>query len=202
MNDDDVTIWIAQLNDCDEDAARKIWDAYFPKLARLARNRLGQLPKRAADEEDVALSAMNSFFRGFEAGRFKLDDRNDLWKLLATITIRKVTSQRRRALAAKRGGGQVRGESVFHKHGNEGERMAGIAEILMDENRMPELAEDVANMCRELLEQLADERLQRTAILKMEGYTNQEIADQLGCSVPRTKQLLARIRDKWKRELP
>lgn len=67
---------------------------------------------------------------------------------------------------------------------------------------MPELADDVAHMCRDLLEQLDDERLQRTAIFKMEGYTNQEIADQLGCSVSRTKQLLARIREKWKRELP
>lgn len=202
MTDDDVTVWIAQLHGCDEVAAKKIWDAYFPQLARLARDRLGRLPTRAADEEDVALSAMNSFFRGFEAGRFKLDDRNDLWKLLATITIRKVTAQRRRALAAKRGGGQVRGESVFQQPGKEGERLAGLAEILMDENRMPELADDVAHMCRDLLDQLGDERLKRTAILKMEGYTNQEIADQLGCSVPRAKQLLARIRDKWRRELP
>ena len=66
---------------------------------------------------------------------------------------------------------------------------------------MPELADDVARVCDELLSQLKDEKLRQTALLKMEGFTNREIADQLGCSVSRTKQRLARIREKWKREL-
>lgn len=196
----DITLWIKQVHGVDDETAHKIWCEYFPKLVRLARNKLGTHPQRSADDEDIALSAMNSFFRGADAGRFQLNDRNDLWKLLATITIRKVTAERRRFYAEKRGGGAVRGESVFHRAGADHE--AGLAEALVDENRLPELAEAVTLVCEELLEQLNDEDLQKTALLKMEGYTNQEISDQLGCTLSRTKQRLARIRDKWKRHMP
>ncbi len=94
---DDVTRWIRRLADGDELAAQRIWERYFEDLTRLARKRLAGLPRRAADEEDVALSAMNSFYRGALAGRFpQLSDREDLWKLLVTITARKATAQRRR----------------------------------------------------------------------------------------------------------
>ena len=113
MCDDDITFWIRKLKDVDEEAAHQIWIAYFPKLVRLARSKLDSHPRRAADEEDMALSALNSFFRGAQAGRFELHDRNDLWKLLTTITLRKVGAEYRRHYAAKRGGGDVRGESAL-----------------------------------------------------------------------------------------
>jgi hypothetical protein len=45
---------------------------------------------RAADEEDVALSAFHSFCRDAEAGRFpELGDRKDLWQILVMLTARK-----------------------------------------------------------------------------------------------------------------
>jgi hypothetical protein len=41
--------------------------------------------RRAADEEDVALSAFNSFCLRAEEGRFlRLDDSDDLWQVLMT----------------------------------------------------------------------------------------------------------------------
>jgi hypothetical protein len=46
--------------------------------------------RRVADEEDVALSAFDSFCAGAERGRFPdLKDRDNLWALLVTITARK-----------------------------------------------------------------------------------------------------------------
>src|SRR5262249_40194860 len=55
-----------------------------------ARHKLAGRPPGAADEEGVALSAFASFYRGAEQGRFpKLNDRQDLWRLLVTITARK-----------------------------------------------------------------------------------------------------------------
>ena len=111
---EEVTQWIAKLTDGDQQAAQALWDGYFSKLVRYAHRKLEGLPCRAADEEDVALSAMHSFCRGMAARRFdKVEDREDLWKLLVTITARKACAQRRRHFAEKRGGGLVRGESVF-----------------------------------------------------------------------------------------
>lgn len=200
MTQDTITQWIQRLHDVDEEAAHEIWMAYFPKLVRLAREKLGSHPRRAADEEDIALSAMKSFFRGAEAGRFELHDRHDLWNLLVTITVRKVTAERRRFMAEKRGGGAVRDEAAIAGN-RDADSAIKLAEIALDKNHMPELAEDVARMCEDLLGQLKDEKLRKTALLKMEGYTNREIADQMACSVSRIKQRLASIREKWWREV-
>ena len=82
-----VSHWIGQLRAGDPVAAQHLWEGYFRRLVGLARGKLQSLPSRAADEEDVALSAFASFCRGVEGGRFpQLADRDDLWRLLVTIT--------------------------------------------------------------------------------------------------------------------
>jgi hypothetical protein len=58
-----VTQLIDQLQFGDSLAAQQIWDRFIERLIGLARRRLQQLPRRAIDEEDVALSAFNAFFR-------------------------------------------------------------------------------------------------------------------------------------------
>jgi hypothetical protein len=83
---DEVTRWIRGLAENDPSSAKAILERYFDKLVRLARRRLGSLRRRVMDEEDVALSAMRSFFGGAAQGRFpKLEDRNDLWRLLLSL---------------------------------------------------------------------------------------------------------------------
>jgi hypothetical protein len=82
-----VTQWVNRLQAGDRAAAQKLWEGYFQRLVRLARQKLRGTPRRARDEEDVALSAFDSFCRGAEAGRFpRLGDRADLWQLLVVIT--------------------------------------------------------------------------------------------------------------------
>src|SRR4051812_49720034 len=93
---DSVTVWIERLQAGDLDAAQPLFDRYYVGLVRLARARLGSFPRRAVDEEDVALSAFDSFCRGAENGRFpQLRDRDNLWRLLVKITARKVIDARR-----------------------------------------------------------------------------------------------------------
>jgi RNA polymerase sigma factor (sigma-70 family) len=193
---DDVTQWIVRLGEGDEAAAQAIWERYFEKLVRLARKRLENIPRRAADEEDVALSAMHSFCRGAAVGRFPhLDDRYDLWRLLVTITARKAVAQIRRHLAQKRGGGQVRGESVFVCP-DEMEAEGGIARIL-GEQPTPELACQLAETCRGLLDRLPDQDLKKIVLYKMEGYTNEEVAKAMDCVERTIERKLARIREMW-----
>src|SRR5438874_3477307 len=98
MPNDLVTVWLGQLVAGDPAAARPLWDRYFHRLVGLARKRLRDAPRRAADEEDVALSAFDSFCRNAEAGRFPdLTDRDGLWRGLATFTLRKATRHLRDA---------------------------------------------------------------------------------------------------------
>ena len=85
-----VTAWIEQLKAGDAAAAAPLWQGYFRRLVGLARQKLGAAPRGVADEEDVALSAFDSFCRAAAQGRFpRLDDRDDLWQLLVMITTRK-----------------------------------------------------------------------------------------------------------------
>src|ERR1700751_1878035 len=85
-----VTLWLDGLRKGGSVAARKLWEGYFHRLVELARKRLGALPRAAADEEDVALSAFDSFCQGAAQGRFpRLNDRDDLWQVLFLLTQRK-----------------------------------------------------------------------------------------------------------------
>jgi len=194
--DDDITLWIRQLSQGDESAAQRIWNQYCEQLIRLARNKLANAPRRAADEEDVTVSAFHSFCRGVAAGRFpRLDDREDLWKLLIAITANKAVDQLRREHAQKRGGGAVRGESVLMGD-DSSSRQAGIGEVLGNEPT-PEFAAMVKEDCELMLDSLGDDTLRRVARYKLEGYTNKEIAAELECVVATVERKLQRIRSTW-----
>lgn len=193
---DDIDLWISKLKARDARAIEVIWQEYFETLVVRARTKLGASGCREQDGEDVALSAMYSFVRGAERGRFpQLNDRNDLWRILLTITARKAGRRRRKQFAAKRGGGAVRGESVFIK-ASDLESSGGIGEVLGEEPS-PELAVEIADNCRNLMSQLGDSALEQIVLLKLEGCTNVEIADRVGCTTRTIERKLERIREKW-----
>jgi DNA-directed RNA polymerase specialized sigma24 family protein len=105
--DESVTHFLAQLKGGDAGAAQPLWDRYYSRLVALARKKLGDLPRRSVDEEDVMVSAFDTFCRRAQAGNFPdLRDRDGLWPLLALITARKAAKHRKREGRAKRGGGR------------------------------------------------------------------------------------------------
>jgi DNA-directed RNA polymerase specialized sigma24 family protein len=194
-----VTEWLGRLKAGDREAAQHLWEHYFTRLVRLARQRLPAGRRRASDEEDIALSALDSFFRGIGRGRFPaLNDRRGLWPLLVTITARKAAKQARRESRRKRGGGLVRGESALIPAGDPG---GGAAwdEILAREPT-PAFACQVADECRQLLARLSDPSLREVAQWKMEGYSNAEIANMLGCVETTVERKLRLIRSVWSEE--
>jgi DNA-directed RNA polymerase specialized sigma24 family protein len=194
-----VTYWLRQLEAGDPDAARPLWERYFSQLVHLARGKLGSVRTRAADEEDIALSAFASFCRGVAQGRFpQLDDRNNLWGLLFTLTERKVFDLARHEGRQKRGGGRVGGESAL-PHSPQGEG-SGLDQVAGPEPT-PAFAAQVAEECRRLLDQLGDEELRELAVAKLEGYTNAEIAAKLGCAEITVERRLRLIRKRWEKEM-
>src|SRR5689334_463529 len=109
---DSVTHWLTLLKAGDRDAASPLWERYFRRMVGLARVKLRALPRGSADEEDVALSAFDSFCRGAEHGRFpRLGSRDDLWRLLLVITARKAYHLIRDETTGKAGGGRVVSET-------------------------------------------------------------------------------------------
>ena len=194
-----VTGWIDLLRAGDRAAVQLLWQAYFQRLVTLAREKIRRAPRGMADEEDVALSAFDSFVRGAEQGRFpNLADRDDLWRLLLVITERKAVDLVNHELRVKRGGGKVRNEAS----------LAGSASVSPALDRFahpepaPELAAALAEECRRLLDVLNDAMLRAVAVAKMEGYTNEEIADRLEVALPTVERKLQRIRRIWDKEKP
>lgn len=181
-NDDPVTIWLGQLQAGDPAAVRPLFDRYFRRLVGLARKRLQNAPKRARDEEDVALSAFESFCRNAEHGRFPdLSDRESLWRLLATFTVRKASRQLR--------GGAFKTD----------DRSGVLSEVLGREPE-PQLAAEMAEECERLLSALADPELRRVALLRMDGHSVEEVAKKVGCAPRSVKRKLQLIRSIWERE--
>lgn len=195
-----VTTWIAQLKTGDARAAERLWENYFPRLVGLARKKLHELPRRAADEEDVALSALDSFCRAAEQGRFpRLTDRDKLWHLLVTITARKTLQLVRRERRQKRGRGTVRGDSAFHGTPEHSDEETGLERVIGSEPT-PEFAAQMAEEYQQLLARLGGGDLRAIAVWRMEGYSNDEIATRLGC-VPRTvERKLGLIRTLWSQD--
>ena len=194
-----VTYWIEQLKAGDRAAAQPLWEGYFQRLVTRTRQKLAGMPRRAADEEDVALSAFASFCRAAAQGRFpQLHDRDDLWRLLIVITDRKAGCLVRYERRKRRGGGRVLDEAALGYR-----RAAGASPLaqVAGPEPSPDFAALVGEECRRLLAALDDPELQRAAVLKMEGYTVAEIAAQMGC-VPRTvRRWLRLIRQTWEQEL-
>jgi DNA-directed RNA polymerase specialized sigma24 family protein len=196
-----VSHWIARLKRGDSAAAQRLWEDYFQRLVGLARAKLRGVPRREADEEDVALSAFDSFCRGAARGRFsRLADRTDLWQLLALITVRKAIDLVHRTKRARAGGGRLRGESALEDAKDSASGEAGLARIVSQEPT-PEMVAQFTEQCRRLLQMLGDDKLRAVALWKLEGYRNEEIAGKLGCVTRTVEWKLKRIRTIWNHEV-
>src|SRR4051812_17475006 len=191
-----VTRLIGALVDEDTNAAaEQLWGRYFDQLVRLAQSRLRSAPRGVGDEEDVALSAFDSFCRGAVRGRFpRLDDRGDLWRLLVTITARKAMDHVQRERCRRRGGGRVIDEARVDAADPKAGRWL---EQIVGREPSPDFVAQVVDECRRLLEGLGDEGLRTVALLRMEGYSNVEVAERLGCGLRSVERKLERIRKRW-----
>ena len=191
-----VTHWIGQLQAGNPAAAQPLWERYFQQLVRLARKKLQGSPRRVADEEDVALSAFDSFCRAAENRRFPLlVDRDSLWRLLVVLTARKALRVRRDERRQKRGGGHVLDENALAME------EPGLDQVIGSEPTR-DFAAQVAEEYRRLLDLLGDTELRSIAVSRMEGYSTEEIAGRLGCAPRTVERKLRRIRSQWSAESP
>jgi len=200
VSGDSVTDWVGGVRTGDDEAIRKFVDRYYDPIVEFVHRRLPAAVRRSADEEDVALSALDSFVERARDGQFsRLENRDDLWKLLLTISRRKATKHIAHETAQKRGGGQVRGDSVFDASDGS---LAGFDRV---EGHEPSPAEEIelrecVEQIIDFLENLEDQSLKEVAILKSQGMTDQELANRLDCStktIERKRRRLSEKARKW-----
>ena len=193
-----VSLLINLLQQDDDSLAQSaLWQRYYDDLAKRVSQRLGKKFCAAADEEDIALSAMDSLFRGMQEGRFPdLNSRKELWNLLLTIAYRKVIKQHRSEKSAKRGGGKVRNEASLLPANFEN------SAISLDAIDAPPTEEEIMVVVEEMTEDLGEPELRRIAIRRLQGFTDKEIASELGVAERTVIRKRQRIKAIWQSEHP
>ncbi len=198
-NDNPITQYIQAARSGNEEALRAIWNYYVQGLQQVAKNHLQRMPHRTGDEEDVVQSAFRSFFQAAQEGRYPdIHNRDDLWRLLITITACKSKNYIRHHLAEKRGAGRTRGDSIFQNMSPEDR------ETFLDAVSTEPTPADAALLAEEidrLFSLLDDDTLCTVARMKLESFTNREIADTLQRSLATVERSLRLIRKHWQQEL-
>jgi DNA-directed RNA polymerase specialized sigma24 family protein len=196
-----VSRWINDLKAGDTQAIQPLWDRYYATLVEQARSKLRALHNSTAlnDEEDLALSAFQSLYQGVREGRFpRLEDRDDLWRLLVHLTACKAVDQLRAENRQKRGGGKILNET--DTIAGEDEDEGNPLDRIIGSEPSPEFAAMVAEEYVRRLDELGDDTLRRIAELKLACYSNEEIRQQLGCSLRTVTLRLELIRKKWQKD--
>lgn len=199
MDPSSVTDWLRQLGKGDADAAARLWQHYQGALERLAKNRMGTAPHPVANEEDLAQSVFLALWSGAQTGKWNgVKDRSELWWVLLEITRRKALQYHAYQKVAKRSGTVVSLTPTTD--------MCGDSTIDLPEPAdLRELLPDAAAILNEehdrLMLLLRDDQLRTVAALKLQGYTQEEIAQQLHVNSRTILRKLKLIREQWSSEL-
>jgi hypothetical protein len=190
-----ITQWLRSLEKGDHGAVPMLWDKYFQELAVLARGQLSAAQRRLSDEEDVALSVLDTLVRGAEQGRFRaVHDRAQLWGLMVALTNQKVVNRRRHQSALKRGNGRVGGEEVL------GELSSGIPltlDAICSQTPTPDFLVALDDEHQYLMGLLGNDNLRTIAREILSGSSTTEIATQMQVSLRTVQRKLLIIRAIW-----
>jgi RNA polymerase sigma factor (sigma-70 family) len=167
---------------------------YYDQLVRLAKKKIGSFPLRTRDEEDLALSAMNSLFNCLRENRLEAQNSIELWKILVTITNRKLINYRERQHAQKRGSGKVRGDSIWAQTG---ENNIFLEQPDTKQTMTPDAQVELLETMDRLFQRLDDDKTRKIARLMLEGYKINDIADTLNCVRRTIERKIVRIRELW-----
>lgn len=144
--------------------------------------------KRRVGASDIVQSAFRTFFRRAEAGKFQFQDSEKLWSLMCAITLTKVREQVRFHRREKRD---------VHRESRPGDSTKSNEsdgfELLSGEALSPEVAAEFADQFEKLMSSL-DEEERRVLSLKIDDYTNEEIADSIGSSERTVRRIVKRLK--------
>lgn len=191
-----ITRLLTSLRDGNEEAVARLWDLYFSRLVGLARKQLSPAYAVERDEEDLALSAFKSIFSGVKKERVSHDmDRESLWKFMATVTLRKVYDFIAYRQRQKRNPAQQPRATQFDLDDSD------VVQALISKDLSGDLKLEFDEYFENLLSKLPKRELRQIVAFKLEGYSNREIASQLGRGLSSIERKLKTIRTIWDQEL-
>ena len=195
-----ITDFIQMGKNNDEYSLHNLYLRFRSRMMGWASKELNPSQCRTFDAEDVVLDAYHSLCVGLRNGHYPhIENRYSLHGLLATLTIRKAIDRIKRENAAKRGNGQVRGESVFGNQGEVGKDRSGWDDFE---------GTGITPSEKAIVDEEFDHRIKILPVKFREiakklllGFTPREIAQELGCSIRSIELKRKRIFEIWKQEI-
>jgi len=176
-------------------AAQSAWSVFQVRMERFGRKLLNQNLCRFFDEKDLASEVFQKFIESVQLGRCdKMSKMRELWSYIATIMINHARNRCAAATCQKRGGGLIRGESIF---------LSDTSEALsFDKFPSQGMQWEITGLHDEYTEHfmsaLPNDDLRRITELKLSGYENAEIAKLFSTSTRSIERKLVIIRRCWK----
>ena len=164
-------------------AAPELDEQYRARLCQLVEREMDRRFRGKEDPEDVVQSAFRTFYRRNALGEFHIDSSVDLWRLLETITRRKILKHVEKLGARKR---DPKGEEY-----TEGGDLQGRVPT-------PEEAAIAADLMERTLDGL-DETYVKVLHMRLQKCTEEEIAAKLDCTRSFVRTKLDRIRDRLRK---
>jgi RNA polymerase sigma factor (sigma-70 family) len=183
-NPDTIELF-ARYRQGDQQAATTLFERYLLRLTALVRARLASRLAARVDPEDVIQSAYRSFFIGAHDGRFSIEQSGDLWRLLVTITLRKLYRQAGRHTADVRDVGREQSVSA-----------AEWAQPVIARDPTPDEVVAFAEELESLLSSLPAVS-RRIVELRMQGESLEEIAGLVNRSERTVRRALKQIQDDY-----
>lgn len=169
----------------DQDAARELFDAYVERLIPLARRRISQRLTSRLDPEDIVQSVFRTFFLRLQNDKFNIADQDDLFRLLVRITVHKSLRQVAHHKAAKRDPAQETAQPL-----DQSDHMLQV----LATDPTPEATVSFLDQLEHFMNQL--QPVDRQILeLRLQNYSTEEIAKQLGTYDRKVRRVLERIRD-------
>ena len=170
-------------NSSNSDVFRTAYSRYAERLVRLASSRFQGLLHQKLDPEDVVQSALASFVRACNDQIITVQTSQDLWALLATMTLRKCRYHLRRYTTGKR---QLSLEVQYLEH-----------DALLHSTSFRQPAAEEVQLLLDLLDgffQVVPGLTRQIVELSLQNYSPVEIAHKVGLSERTVFRQLARAK--------
>jgi DNA-directed RNA polymerase specialized sigma24 family protein len=193
-NEDSVSRWLKALRTGSDAEIQLLWEHYVRCLVELAGTRLRQVNRDQTEEEKAALDVFQSFSMRVDRNQFPpIDDGKDLWRLLSTITARKVIRELEHGSCERPRGGRALNETAMQPNG---QTENSTARFIRGEPTL-ESADEFTKDVEQLLRDLGHETLKTIALRTLKGDSSSAIARELGMSTRTIQGKLEVICEIW-----
>lgn len=170
---------IVEIRDGSEAAATQLYDRYARRLFGLVKSQMGSRLRSTTEPEDIVQSVFKSVFRGVQSGGYDAPPGDTLWNLVAVIAVHKLRKTASRQTA------QCRDVARSVPLNDVGGQLQESAPTM----------ESIEASVRETLDLLRDGE-REVVLLRVQGYSVEEISEKLGRSRRTIERNLQRSRQR------